>query len=592
MPMVHDKQTLHLDVIAGPEMPRISVEPDGSIAGRESYGGETMLQTMGVGGGTITLGRSSQCEVVLADATISRRHAAIAHRAGRWMVTDLGSRHGTAVNGLILPEGQPTAIGDGETLAVGPWVFRCTIGDAPPSRYTETEESVSGSERIEAVPERELGTLAEQRLGLLLDCLTSIHQASAEPELAEAVVEAALRGTGFTRGALARPAARGAESAGGTAVAHAPEAQAGVPLTAVNQVELLGAAGDLDETGRFPLSRTLLRAAATGRVARLTDAAELREAVSVVELGIKSAICAPVHVGPEISAFLYLDTPHASGRVERDAAAFCGAIAQVCGMALSNIQRRKLEEQQKQLETDLRVARDAQRRMMPEERGEASGMPYAMRSIPGRVVAGDLFDIVELPGGKAAVLLGDVTGKGMGAALLMAMAQSQLNAALREHGDPHRAVSQVNRYLVAHSADTEFISLWLGVIDPEQKAVLFIDAGHGYCMVAPKGGKARRVESSRGLLIGIDPDFPYEVERLEYAPGDRLVLFSDGLVEQPPPAHTPATGVDFGLARTMDALNASPDVEGDVASLLKSLTEFSGGEVFNDDVTISSIELR
>ncbi len=591
MPLEHDNQTLNLDVIAGPAMARVSIDTEGRVVGREDQGGADY--TIGIGGRAVTLGRASICEIVLNEATISRRHCSLLHRSGRWIATDLGSRHGTAVNGTILPEGQPTPLGEGDTLALGPWVFRCTIGEPPSSRIATTEEA--GSERVEAVPEKELGTLAEQRLGLLLDCVSIIHQSENETALADAALDAALRGTGFTRGALARPVTRDAPSG------SAP-AQTGAQ--SIHHVELLGSAGSLDDHGSFPLSRTLLRAAASGKVARLTDAAELREAESVVGMGIKSAICAPVMTGADAPVFLYLDTPHSSDRVERDAAAFCGAIAQVCGMALASIQRRRLEEQQKQLEADLRVARDAQRRMMPQERGEAAGMAYAMRSIPGRVVAGDLFDVIDLGGGKAAILLGDVTGKGMGAALLMAMAQSQLNASLREHSDPRRAVEQVNRYLVAHSADTEFISLWLGVIDPEQRAVFYIDAGHGYGVHAPSGGPPLRIESSRGLLVGIDADFPYDVERLEYAPGDRLILFSDGVVEQtapligrpgqaaptpPPPGGAPN---EFGLGRTLAAIASAGGPEEDVERLLASLTEFTGAAVFNDDVTIASVGLR
>ena len=597
MPMVHDNQTLHLDVVAGPPMPRISVSPEGEVSGRAAPETDAMMtHTVGLGGRSVTLGRSSQCEIVLSDATISRRHASLLHRAGRWMITDLGSRHGSALNGQMLPEGQPTQINDGDTLALGPWMLRCGIGDRSSSRIETTEENAGASERVEAVPELELGTLAEQRLGLLLDCLTSIHQAQSETELATSAVEAALRGTGFARGCLARPV-------GGSPEAHFPGAGASPSASgiasAVRQVEILGAAGDLDMSGAFPISRTLLRAAAGGHVARLTDAAELRvgkecirEAVSVLEIGIKSAICAPIQLGAEIAAFLYLDTPHSSGRVERDAAAFCGAIAQVCGMALAGMQRRKIEEQRKQLENDLRVARDAQRRMMPPEKGEAAGMPYAMRSIPGRVVAGDLFDVLDLGDGRAAVLLGDVTGKGMGAAVLMAMTQSQLCGALREHGDPCRAVAETNRYLVAHSADTEFVSLWLGVIDPAQRVVRYIDAGHGYGVLAPVAGEPRRIESSRGLLVGIDAEFPYEVEHLAYTPGDRLILFSDGVVEQTPaPGAAAQSTPDFGIGRTLAAVAGATSPEEDVERVLQSLSDFAGTRSFNDDVTITSIRL-
>src|SRR5690606_34850738 len=136
----------------------------------------------------------------------------------------------------------------------------------------------------------------------------------------------------------------------------------------------------------FAISRSLLAAAAEGRMVRLAESQSLREAVSIVEMGVQAAICAPVLIGSTVQAFLYIDTRDTVARVAPDAPAFCGAIARMCGLALSNLQREVLHERQRMLEADLDAARAAQRRMMPEESGAIGSVRFAMRSVPGRVV--------------------------------------------------------------------------------------------------------------------------------------------------------------------------------------------------------------
>lgn len=537
-----------------------------------------------------TIGRSSECDVILPDSsmTVSRRHAIAMCSGGRWMVTDLSSKHGTRLNGLPLRAQQPVPIEDGDTLAIGPWSFRIQLeatrdeATASPTLVATapafpTTDDLASSRRVEQISPEELGSLAQRRLDLLMECATAIHSAESEEALAKIILEAAVAGTGFTRAALVRP--RGS----------------------LDQVDLVGIKVPSDATrSALTISRSLVRSAseAGGRVVRLVDDASLREAMSVEQLGIRSAICAPLCIENTIAMYLYLDTRGEHAHIQPDAAAFCAAMSRMAGLALANIERRKLEQRQKRMDFDIKAAHEAQRRLMPPEQGRAGPLVYAMRSRPGRVVAGDLFDVIPIDDRRTAFFLGDVSGKGLGAALVMATVQSQLHTELRQRADLIDAVTVVNRYLTDHSAGNEFVSIWVGLLDAVSRRVLYVDAGHGYCLHLRPDSPPRRLDQAArsrdipladvrgGIPIGVERDFRYTMEELAIDPSDRLVLFSDGVVDQRSPG-----GDQFGFERLLRTAAGSTSEERDVDAVLRALDEHAQSEEPTDDVTIASIRL-
>ncbi len=273
-------------------------------------------------------------------------------------------------------------------------------------------------------------------------------------------------------------------------------------------------------------------------------------------------------------AFLYdaaaRNKASGSGIVQADAPAFCQAIARICGLALANLKRLELAGRQKQMEADLNAARSAQRLIMPKPTGNLGSMQYALRSRPGRFVAGDLVDIFPLQDGRVALLLGDVSGKGVGPALLMATAQAHLNASLRMNPDPARAAIEVNQHVAAHSNEGQFISLWVGVIDPAAGLLTFVDAGHGHWLVKFPDQPASRVFAKGGIPLGVDASADYAAEEIPFPKGSRLILYSDGLAEQ-----QDSLGDEFGLERILAALANSTGPDRDVAALFDALLNFA-----------------
>ncbi|MCW5777518.1 MAG: SpoIIE family protein phosphatase [Phycisphaeraceae bacterium] len=512
-----------------------------------------------------TLGRGTMCEAQLADQTVSRRHAMVAFRADTWFVTDLESRHGTFVNGVRLEVNTPSPINEGDLLRIGPWTFRVRSADAPPSTLPTTNDFASTGHRVQHVPQQELRSIAQQRLELLIECAAQINASPDENSLAKAVLDAVTSGTGFPRAALIR--------------------------TSGADVEVIGYRGPSQRDAPshdLAFSRSLINAASGGGVVRLTSQSQPGAyGESIMRLGIHSALCAPVYIGDTVAAYLYLDARHQESQVQADAAAFCQAVCRMFGLALANLKRASLQKLNEEIMRDVGAAAAAQKLLMPPPHGQIGPLAYFMRMRPGRMVAGDLFNIMPLPDGRVAAYLGDVAGKGVGAAILMATTQTMLNQALRHDPDPAVALNEVNAQISRQIVSGRFISLWAGVFDPVQNAVRFVDAGHGHWLYRSASGRPHKLDASGGLPLGVDADVPYESEQAPFPIGARMIVFSDGVVEQPSPE-----GQEFGLDRILATLADADSTDAEVNSLFEAVRRFAGTDNLSDDVTVASLEYR
>lgn len=577
---------------------------------------------------TTTLGRSSQCEVVLGDEAVSRRHCALSCRQGQWSIADLGSRHGTTVNGATLAPNVDAPLKSGDMVGVGPWLFRVKLGggsagvsaassSAQGQRYVTlmggpaapaggAGAAAAARERVERVQERELAAITQNRLTLLMEVAAAVAGCSSEDDLAATIAKAASKGSGFPRAFVLRDDHLSFSGAGASAEAETlrivheivPEAapaalSATPPLNPAEQAT----------SPRLPItngptalsfSRSLIQAARNGEVARLTSE-QGNMTQSIMSLGIQTALCAPITLGGKVTGFLYLDARAGESKLARasmvqtDAAAYCSALAKMYSLALGNLSRVELERRQKELVRDLESAREAQKLIMPPERGVVGGVRYSMRCRSGRYVAGDLFDVVNIGDGRVAVVLGDVAGKGIPAAMLMATAQAHLNSSLHTFKDAAQAVTAANRHISHHISASKFISLWLGVFDLNAGTLTFVDAGHGHWLFLPKGQPPRRVESATGIPMGIDADYTFHAEVLPFSPEDRLLVFSDGVVEQSGEPGTPEEGRLFGLDRVIEAIEGCTNTEDHVERVFSAVVKYAASESLADDTTVACI---
>lgn len=224
---------------------------------------------------------------------------------------------------------------------------------------------------------------------------------------------------------------------------------------------------------------------------------------------------------------------------------------------------------------------------MGADAGNNGTIAWKMVSIPGEVVAGDIFGVKAIKGAEStAVFLGDVSGKGLGPGLLMAAITAYLDASLSGGQVLDRALVDLSNFVGARAVSGQFATFALAEFHGPSRMLSLFDAGHGYYFVVGAQGQIRDAKVSGGVPIGVVEDFEYERNRIALEHGDRVVLFSDGVAEQ-----TNESGEMLGKERAGVALAGSTSCAEDVDRMAKCLKDFAQGTKYTDDVTIASITL-
>src|ERR687895_1646044 len=199
-------------------------------------------------------------------------------------------------------------------------------------------------------------------------------------------------------------------------------------------------------------------------------------------------------------------------------------------------------QERERLEQELQVARQIQQELLPEATPELDGWRLAAYCGPAREVGGDFYDFLEFPDGRLGLVVGDATGHGMPAALVMATTRGMLRAVVQTLESPGEVLARVNEALLADIPLSTFVTCFYGVLDPESGRLLYANAGHDLPCERHEG----RVGElwARGMPLGLMSGMPYEEEETVLAAGDDLLFYSDGLIE----AHD-SKGEMFGVPR-------------------------------------------
>jgi serine phosphatase RsbU (regulator of sigma subunit) len=294
--------------------------------------------------------------------------------------------------------------------------------------------------------------------------------------------------------------------------------------------------GQDEESARF--SRTVIRLCLETRQAFLSTDASADERLpvtqSIMDFRIRSVICAPLCTA-EGQAFgaVQLDTQVRHKKFSQDDLELLLAVTNQMALALENAQFYQQKQERQRLERDMELAGQMQRTLFPEGVPQLAGYEFYAENKPALKVGGDFYDFIPLPRRGLAVTLGDVAGKGIPAALLMAKLTADVRFCLVAESDPAAAVARLNDLVYPHSSRTDsFVTLSAAVLEPEVHAVTLVNAGHLAPLIYRRGDGSLRpaVAAERiGLPLGVLEGQSYDAVRLELQPGDCLLQFTDGV---------------------------------------------------------------
>ena len=292
----------------------------------------------------------------------------------------------------------------------------------------------------------------------------------------------------------------------------------------------------------------------------------------VVPLIAQGELLGTLNLGPRLS-----DQPYSTD----DRKLLANLAAQVApAVKVAQLVRQQQEQakQSERIEQELRVAALIQHTLLPKDLPSIPGWKVDAYYKPAREVGGDFYDFVEYPDGRIGVVIGDVTDKGVPAALVMATTRSTLRAAASHHEDPGLVLAEANEVLVAEIPPGMFVTCLFGLLDPRTGSLRFANAGHNLPYVRTASGVTEL--RATGMPLGLMPGIEYEVYEALLNEGDAMLLTSDGIVEQ----HN-SEGEMFGFPRVMGVVGGKTG--GDLmGSVLNELSRWTGEGEQEDDVTM------
>jgi len=251
-------------------------------------------------------------------------------------------------------------------------------------------------------------------------------------------------------------------------------------------------------------------------------------------------------------------------------------------------QNEKLKYENDKNERELRMAREVQLALVPQEGGRRGRLDVVFRYIPMGWVGGDLFDVVENADGSTTFFISDVSGHGVGAAFVTAMIKTSILAYSSQSSSIADLVRRVNDAIDSLVLDDMFVTAFFGILDADAKKVQYVNAGHLATLLLPAGKKVIEQLESTQVPLGITDGLDFEAEETSVNVGDRLILYTDGIIEAPNQA-----GEQFGMARFEESLLSygESELEALVDGVVRDLMEFSGHDAFDDDVNLVACEV-
>src|SRR5262245_15999687 len=526
-------------------------------------------------GDRIVIGRNADCNVVLNVPAVSREHAVIRKIQGKFYIEDLKSRNGTFVNNkevttrTLLKDADKIKICDNllaffETVPLTPLPEEMRAGadvelDEPDTSTVEATLNQSSKQVLEAQP--------AEKLAMLLTLGAELSQIFSLEQLLPKIVDHLF--------AVFRQADR----------AFVILSEEGKLIPRVTKTRRQG------EEEKANFSRKIINRCIETSESLLSEDASADKrfdlSQSIADCRIRSVMCAPMIGRASAKAFgvIQLDTQDRFKKFTQEDLKLLLAVAGQAAVAVESARMHQTIIDRASLERDLRLAKQVQNSFLPKRPPQPAGYEFAAYYESAQEVGGDYYDFIPLPGPRFGIMLGDVAGKGVPAALLMAKVSADARFCMLTEPDLATAVGKLNEHMQEAGLLDRFVTLGAGLLDPTSHQVTFCNAGHIPPLVYRKASDAFEEGMARdqsGYPLGVAEGIPYDAVATTLAPGDTVLLFTDGITEA-----KNKNDHEFQLEGALTALKTSTKTpKAMVECLVGAVREHARGCKQHDDITI------
>ncbi len=300
------------------------------------------------------------------------------------------------------------------------------------------------------------------------------------------------------------------------------------------------------------------------------------------DASIRSLICVPLLLKGEVRGVLTVYNKKPEGEFTEDDQRLLSIIAGQSAQVIENARLYESEKALLQMREELRLAARIQSDLLPQQAPDLPGYDIAGRTIAAQDVGGDYFDFIPMEGGRLGICVGDVSGKGLPASLLMANVQATLRSQSLVNDPPRLCIQRANTLMSRSTSPEKFVTLFYAVLDPWQHSLTYVNAGHEHPYHFTDSGPASSL-SRGGTPLSMVDQFSYEEESIDLQPGDVLVIFSDGVTEAMNPS-----AEQFGRERLCSVIAESRRAGASVIleKILDAVRLHAGTAPQHDDVTI------
>jgi len=525
--------------------------------------------------GAYIVGRDAQVDLVVNDATVSRRHAQLDIAAnGKIRLTDLNSLNGTLVNDRKITGSVDVKVGDAITFGTVGFLISS-------SETTIPKPEVAVTDGVESYTSMSSLPIDEALQPLALKDYTNPRIFKAISDMAKMLILPQSADEMFSESLSLLQDIVHAERA---AVFLAREGSETLTLVTYRL-------SDQKSSDSFAISRSIVREVLDKKMAvlfsDLISDERFAKQESIVVSGIRSAMAVPLINEQKVLGILYTDTADPWQRFDEESLKITATFGNILAAKIINQGLLKERQEKEALESELRIASQIQEELMPKVLPVVPGYAFHAFQMQCKMVGGDLYDAALLRDGRVLILLADVSGKGMGAALL---ASNILSAFRMLRGnfdfDVAEATTRVNAQLHGSSRSGDFATAFLAVLDANNHTLTYVNAGHNSPLLVRNEGKIEYIEAT-GMPIGVFDGVDWEARTVTLAAGDRLLVFTDGI-----PEAMNATEDFYSDERlekfTVDHRTEPPDAF--ATALIHDVSNFVGDAPRSDDITLMLLQ--